>query len=58
MWDQISGAYLCGVNIKKHREKVPIWRLCFVVSQEKKYTLGHVQEKMVWSIHGTILLTQ
>jgi hypothetical protein len=43
---------------KKHRKKVPIWRLCFVVSQRRKNTLGQVQEKMVWSIQGTILLTQ
>jgi hypothetical protein len=29
-------------SIEKHREEVHVWRLCFVVSQGKKYTLGHV----------------
>jgi hypothetical protein len=32
---------------KTHREEVPIWRLCFVVSQGRKDTLGQIQEKMV-----------
>jgi hypothetical protein len=27
-------------SIETHREKVPIWRLCYVVSQGKKITFG------------------
>jgi hypothetical protein len=57
MWEQISGANLCGIN-KKHKEKNPIWKLCFVISQRRKYTFGQIKKKMVWSIQGTILLTQ
>jgi len=26
--------------IKTHRKEIPIWKLCFVVSQGKKNTLG------------------
>jgi len=26
--------------IKTHREEIPIWKLCFVVSQGKKNTLA------------------
>jgi len=37
-------------STETHREKVQIWRLCFVVSQGKKDALGQIQEKMVWSI--------
>jgi hypothetical protein len=44
--------------IKTHREKVPIWRLCYVVSQRRKVTFGQIQEKMVWPIQGIVLLTQ
>ncbi len=45
-------------SIRKHIEEIPIWRLCFMVSQRIKYTLGQIQEKMVWSIHGILLITQ
>jgi len=45
-------------NQQKTQKKVPIWKLCFVVSQRRKYTFGKIQEKMVWSIQGTILLTE
>ncbi len=45
-------------STKKHREEISIWKLCFVVSQGRKDTIGQVQEKMVWSIQGTILFTQ
>jgi hypothetical protein len=58
MWEQTSGTYLCGVNKKKLGEEVPIWRLCFMVSQGRKYTFGKFQENMVWSIQGTTLLAQ
>jgi len=37
--------------IKTHIEEIPIWKLCFAISQGKKDTLGQIQEKMVWSIH-------
>jgi hypothetical protein len=30
---------------KKYIEKVSIWRLCFMVFQGRKYTLGQIQEK-------------
>jgi hypothetical protein len=42
-------------NIEK---KVPIWKLCFMVSQRRKNTFGQIQEKMIWPNQGTILLTQ
>jgi hypothetical protein len=45
-------------SIETRREKVPILRLCSLVSQGRKYTYGQIQEKMVWSIQGTILFTQ
>jgi hypothetical protein len=41
-------------STKKHKEEIPILRLCFVVFQGKNDTLGQVQEKMVWSIQGTL----
>jgi hypothetical protein len=44
-------------STKKHKEEIPTWKLCFMVSLGRKNTLGQVQEKMVWSIQGTILLT-
>jgi hypothetical protein len=42
-------------STEKHRKEVPIWRLCFMVSQRRKDTSRQLQEKMVWSIQGTIL---
>jgi hypothetical protein len=42
-------------STKKHIEKAPIWRLCFVVSQGRKDTPKQIQKKMVWSIQGIIL---
>jgi hypothetical protein len=42
-------------STETHREKNSIWRLCFVVSQGRKDTIGQIQEKMVWPIHGIIL---
>jgi hypothetical protein len=36
-------------SIEKHRE-ISVRRLCFMVSQGIKHTLGKIQEKMVWSI--------
>jgi hypothetical protein len=49
---------ICVESIEKHREEVSIWRLCFMVSQGRKDTHGQIQEKLVWSIHGIVLLTQ
>jgi hypothetical protein len=46
MWEKTNGIDFCGVN-KKHRKEVSIWRLCFMVSQERKNKLGQIQEKMV-----------
>jgi hypothetical protein len=46
-------------SIETHRKEVPIWKLCFVVSQGKKNTSKQIQEKMVWPIRqGIILVTQ
>jgi hypothetical protein len=45
-------------SIETHRENFPIWKLCYLVSQGRKDTFGKIQEKMVWFIQGTILLTQ
>jgi hypothetical protein len=45
-------------SIEKHKKEVPIWRLCFMVSQGRKGASRQIQEKMVWSIQGTILFTQ
>jgi hypothetical protein len=44
-------------SIEKY-QGVPIWRLRFMVSQRKINIFGQIQEKMVWSIQGMILLTQ
>jgi hypothetical protein len=54
---QTNGTYFYGVN-KKNRKEVLIWRFCFMVSQGGKNTLEQIQEKMVWSIQGIILLTK
>jgi hypothetical protein len=32
-------------STKTHKEEVPIWRLCSMVSQGKKYKFGQIQEK-------------
>jgi hypothetical protein len=32
---------------EKHKKEVPIWRLCFMVSQGRKNTSRQIQEKMV-----------
>ncbi len=65
--EQIGGFEQCGnklmeqinmESIEKHKKKVPIWRLCFMVSQGRNVNPGQIQEKMVWSIQGTLLLTQ
>jgi hypothetical protein len=44
-------------NQQKNIKKVLIWKLCFMVFERRKI-FGKVQENMVWSIQGTILLTQ
>ncbi len=36
--------------METHKEKIPIWKLCYVVSQGRKYTYGQILEKMVWHI--------
>jgi hypothetical protein len=56
MWESTNGIDFCGVN-RKILRKSSNWRLCFMVSQRKKNKYGQIQEKMVWSIQGTILLT-
>jgi hypothetical protein len=33
------------------------FRLCFMVSQRRKNTSRQIQENMVWSIQGIIMLT-
>jgi hypothetical protein len=41
---------------KTHTNEVPLRKLCFVVSQGRKDTLGKIQKKMVWFILGIIFL--
>jgi hypothetical protein len=45
-------------SIETHKEEVPIWGLCYVVSQGRKITFGKFLKKMVWSIQGIILFSQ
>jgi hypothetical protein len=45
-------------SIEKHRQEVSILRLNFMVSQRRNNTHGQIFKKAVWSIQGTILLTQ
>jgi len=44
MWELTSGAYFYGVN-KKKLKKIPIWILCFMVSQRRKNTYGQFKKR-------------
>jgi hypothetical protein len=56
MWEPNSGINLCGVNRKIPRSSN--LEIMFYGFAKKKNIFKQIQEKMVWSIHGTILLTQ
>ncbi len=37
-------------SIQTHKKNVPIWKLCYMVSQGRKNTSRKIQNKMVWLI--------
>jgi hypothetical protein len=57
MLEQTSGANFNGINKKTQRRNSKLEIMFCGFPREKKH-IGQVQEKMVWSIQGTILLTQ
>jgi hypothetical protein len=57
MWEPTNGVDFCGVNRKILFKSSNLEIMSYGFLKEKN-TFGQIQEKMVWSIQGTILLTQ
>jgi hypothetical protein len=57
MWEPTNGAYLFGINIKTLKRSSNLEVMFYGFLREKKHIWVNLKKK-VWSIHGTLLLTQ
>ncbi len=58
MWELTNGVDFYGVNRKNIEKKFQFGTyVLWFPKGEKTHTSGQIQEKMVWSIQGILLLT-
>jgi hypothetical protein len=58
MWEPTNGVIFCGINKKILKRSSNLDIVSYGFHKRKKNKSMQIQEKMVWSIQGTILLTQ